>query len=255
MLNRAVVQPEPVQFLGTAADIMQAATAATTADDVFFRLEEAGVMLRIDRSVTPTMAKVPTLAQWELDRLRTVDRVVRLGHLRHVRPGRLELTNGEAPIARDAVVVHCAAPGLRYPPLVPIWGREAITLQPIRITFACFGAALAGLPRGHARGRCREEPALPAGAVLQHHGRLGAPAGPRQSRVVLCLVSGDQGLGRRDLAEPGTHPTGVGWLRRRQRRPGAAGAARGTGLGQAGAARRDGVATRPGANPLSRAWS
>jgi hypothetical protein len=28
--------------------------------------------------------------------------------------------------------------------LVPIWGREAITLQPIRITFACFGAALAG---------------------------------------------------------------------------------------------------------------
>ena len=26
----------------------------------------------------------------------------------------------------------------------PIWGREAITLQPIRITFACYGAALAG---------------------------------------------------------------------------------------------------------------
>jgi hypothetical protein len=28
--------------------------------------------------------------------------------------------------------------------LVPIWGREAITVQPIRIGFACFGAALAG---------------------------------------------------------------------------------------------------------------
>jgi hypothetical protein len=42
------------------------------------------------------------------------------------------------------VVVHCAASGLQYPPLVPVWGREAITLQPIRITFACFGAALAG---------------------------------------------------------------------------------------------------------------
>jgi hypothetical protein len=40
--------------------------------------------------------------------------------------------------------VHCAAPGLQYPPLVPIWGHEAITLQPIRITFACYGAALAG---------------------------------------------------------------------------------------------------------------
>jgi hypothetical protein len=144
MLNRAVVQPDPVLFLGTAADIMAAAAAASTADDVFFQLEDAGVMLRIDRSVPPTMAKVPTLAQWELDRLRTIDRVIRLGHLRHVQPGRLVLAEGEAAIAPDAVVVHCAASGLQYPPLVPIWGREAITLQPIRITFACFGAALAG---------------------------------------------------------------------------------------------------------------
>jgi len=27
---------------------------------------------------------------------------------------------------------------------VPIWGSEAITLQPIRAGFPCFGAALAG---------------------------------------------------------------------------------------------------------------
>jgi hypothetical protein len=144
MLNRAVVQPDPITFLGTAADIMEAAAAATSPDQVFFLLEDAGVMLRIDRSVTPTMAKVPTLAQWELDRLRTIDHVVRLGHLRSVEPGRLVLADGEVPIAPDAVVVHCAASGLRYPPLVPIWGPQAITLQPIWISFACFGAALAG---------------------------------------------------------------------------------------------------------------
>jgi hypothetical protein len=144
MLNRSVVQPDPVVFLGTAADIMEAAAVATSPDHVFFQLEDAGVMLRIDRAVTPTMAKVPTLAQWELDRLRTIANVVRLGYLRAVEPGRLVLAHGEAAIARDAVVVHCAASGLQYPPLVPIWGSEVITLQPIRITFACFGAALAG---------------------------------------------------------------------------------------------------------------
>lgn len=144
MLNRAVVQPDPAVFLGTAADIMEAAAAATSPDHVFFLLEDAAVMLRIDRSVTPTMAKVPTLAQWELDRLRTIDRVVRLGHIRHVKPSRLVLADGDVAIAPDAVVVHCAASGLRYPPLVPIWGRQAITVQPIRLGFACFGAALAG---------------------------------------------------------------------------------------------------------------
>jgi hypothetical protein len=144
MLNRAVVQPDPIVFLSTAADIMEAAAAATSPEQVFFLLEEAGVMLRIDRSVTPTMAKVPTLAEWELDRLRTIERVIRLGHIRHVEPGRLVLTDGDAPIAQDAVVVHCAASGLRYRPLVPIWGRAAITVQPIQLGFACFGAALAG---------------------------------------------------------------------------------------------------------------
>ena len=144
MLNRAVVQPDPTVFLGMAADVMEAAIQASSPDDLFLRMEEAGVVLRIDRSVTPTMAKTPTLAQWELDRLRTIEDVVRLGHVKHVEPKRLVLDEGEVSIAEDAVVVHCAASGLRYEPLVPIWGSEAITLQPIRSGFPCFGAALAG---------------------------------------------------------------------------------------------------------------
>jgi hypothetical protein len=42
------------------------------------------------------------------------------------------------------VVVHCAASGLQYPPLVPIWGDEAITIQPVRAGFPCLAAALIG---------------------------------------------------------------------------------------------------------------
>jgi len=144
MLNRAVVQPDPAVFISMAADTFHAAAEAASPDDLFGRLEDAGIMLRIDRSVTPTMAKAPTLAQWELDRLRTIDRVVRLGHLQRVEPGRLVFAEGEVAVAKDAVIVHCAASGLRYRPLVPIWGQEAITLQPIRSGFPCFGAALAG---------------------------------------------------------------------------------------------------------------
>ncbi len=144
MLNRAVVQPDPAVMLGMAADTMEAAAGAESPDDLFVRLEDAGVMLRIDPAVTPTMAKTPTLAQWELDRLRTIESVVRRGHLRRVEQGRLVFDRGEAAVAADAVVVHCAAPGLQDRPLVPIWGSEAITLQPIRAGFPCFGAALAG---------------------------------------------------------------------------------------------------------------
>ena len=90
------------------------------------------------------MAKTPTLATWELEKLRTLEHVVRLGHVRKVEPGRIILDQGSVAVAQDAVVVHCAASGLQYPPIVPIWGPAAITLQPIRAGFPCFGAALAG---------------------------------------------------------------------------------------------------------------
>ncbi len=144
MLNRAVVQPHPEVFLGMVADTMQAASEAASLEELFLRLEDAGIMLRIDRSVTPTMAKTPTLATWELEQLRTFNNVVRRGHIRRVEPGRLCFDDGAVEVARDAVVVHCAASGLKYPASVPLWGPEAITLQAIRTGFPCFGAALAG---------------------------------------------------------------------------------------------------------------
>jgi hypothetical protein len=144
MMNRAVVQPDPAVFLGMAADTMQAAEGAGSLEDLFLRLEDAGIMLRIDRTVVPTMAKTPTLATWELEQLRTLQNVVRRGHLVTVGRGQLHFADGSVAVADDALVVHCAADGLKYPPLVPVWRPEAITLQPIRAGFPCFGAALVG---------------------------------------------------------------------------------------------------------------
>ena len=101
-------------------------------------------MLRIDRSVTPTMAKSPTLGTWELELLRSIENVVRLGHIDTVSRGRIDLAQGSVAVADDALVVNCAADGLKMPPRVPIWAPEAITLQPVRAGFPCFGAALTG---------------------------------------------------------------------------------------------------------------
>jgi hypothetical protein len=144
MLDRAVVQPDPLVALGLAADTMAAAAGAESLDDLFLRLEAAGVMLRIDRDVVPTMAKTPTLGAWELDLLRTVEHVVRLGHVEHVTRREIVLDGGSVPLAPGSLVVHCAASGLRYPPLVPLWQPDRIRLQTIRVGFPCFCAALAG---------------------------------------------------------------------------------------------------------------
>lgn len=144
MLDRAVVQPDPLVALGLAADTMESAADAESLDDLLLRLEAAGVLLRIDRDVIPTMAKTPTLGAWELDLLRTVENVVRLGHIKHVTRREVVLDDGSVPLAPGSLIVHCAASGLQYPPLVPIWSPDKIRLQTIRAGFPCFCAALAG---------------------------------------------------------------------------------------------------------------
>jgi hypothetical protein len=101
-------------------------------------------MVRIDPNVQPTMAKTPTLGRWELELLRTIEHVVRRGHVERVDRHEIVLENGSVPLPPDALVVHCAASGLGYPPPVPIWMPDSIRLQTIRAGFPCFNAALAG---------------------------------------------------------------------------------------------------------------
>lgn len=144
MLDRAQIQPDPVVYLSMVAQLMQLASTATSLPELFGRLEDAGTMMRIDRSVTPSMAKAPTLGRWELDLLRSVEHVVRLGRVRAARRGRLDLDEGAVSVADDALVVNCAADGLKQRPLIPIWQPDVITLQPVRAGFPCFGAALVG---------------------------------------------------------------------------------------------------------------
>ncbi len=90
------------------------------------------------------MAKTPTLGVWELELLRTVEHVVRLGHVEHVTSREIVLEGGRVRLPPGSLVVHCAASGLQYPPRVPIWQPDAIRPQMIRAGFPCFCAALAG---------------------------------------------------------------------------------------------------------------
>ncbi|MFW0794961.1 NAD(P)-binding protein [Gordonia sp. CPCC 205515] len=145
MLNRAVVQPDPLVAMGLTTSIMTAAAGAVTPDDLFRRLEADDVVMRVDPALTATMAKTPTLGAWELDLLRTIERVVRLGHIRQVTGAEIVLEQGRVALPPDSLIVHCAASGLSYPPMVPIWGRDRIRLQTSRTGFPCFNAALIGL--------------------------------------------------------------------------------------------------------------
>ena len=95
MLDRAVVQPDPAVATTLAADVLEATAGACSVGEMFLRLEDKGMTLRIARRRCPPWPATPTLGRWELDRLRAIENVVRLGGLRRVCRGRLVIESGD----------------------------------------------------------------------------------------------------------------------------------------------------------------
>lgn len=123
---------------------LEALAAAESVDAVYERLEEQRVVFRVDPGVWPTVFRGPTISAGELDRLRRVRDVVRLGRLLEAHPERMVLEQGEVPVAPGSVYVHCAAPGLTRNPPVPVFGTGRITIQYLsRSSMSLSSAAIA----------------------------------------------------------------------------------------------------------------
>jgi hypothetical protein len=150
LTNRRLMQPMlATGFVEMLASLMEAAAAATSLDDLFDRLEVAAVMRRIDPAVRPTMARAPTVSDWEIDQLRRIDNVVRLGHVRRIERDRVVLERGTIPTSPHHVHVHCASYGLKRRPAVPMFGSDRITLQPTSGVTPCYGAAHVAFVEAH----------------------------------------------------------------------------------------------------------
>jgi hypothetical protein len=146
LLNRAYSQCGELvgKLIEGIALQMEAAAQATSLDDLFDRLNASAQLLRIDERVTPTMFRMPTVSQRELDLLRRIEDVVRLGHIQRIERDTILLEDGTIPTTPGHLHVHCAAAGLKNAPAVPIFSADRITLQPIRSGLIPFNAAIVG---------------------------------------------------------------------------------------------------------------
>jgi NAD(P)-binding Rossmann-like domain len=121
---------------------LEAAARATSIADLFGRLEASRQLLRVDPHVEPTMFRGPTLSSGEVDQLRRIEGVVRLGKVRCVEPDRIVLDGGTIPTSPRNLHVHCAAEGLSPASETAIFSAGRITLQSIRIGLLPFASAL-----------------------------------------------------------------------------------------------------------------
>jgi hypothetical protein len=153
LLDRAHYQPgtSGIPIMADLAQQLKAATEAETVDDLFERIEAAGVMNRLDPQVRPSMMKGAMASKREIEVLRRIDQVIRLGHVERIESDRIILAEGSIPTSSEHLHVHCAAPGLRLAPPIPIFDAERITIQNVRMGAPCFSAGLIG--RVEASGR------------------------------------------------------------------------------------------------------
>jgi hypothetical protein len=90
------------------------------------------------------MMKGATVSLREMEQLRRVEHVVRLGHVMGIEPDRIVLEHGSIPTAPDHLHVHCAASGLSDRPPRPIFGDDTITLQLVTRMSLTLSGALQG---------------------------------------------------------------------------------------------------------------
>ncbi|MGZ9031006.1 MAG: NAD(P)-binding protein [Burkholderiaceae bacterium] len=146
-VNRRFHQPHALlpDFYRGMAIQLEAMAQATSVDVLFARLEKEEFFLRIDPVVPPTMFRGAVISEAELELLRGIEDVVRLGHVRRIGRNEIVLDEGRVPTSERAVHVHCASRGLPRCPLRPIFERGRVTIQPFLWGFACFQFAMLGV--------------------------------------------------------------------------------------------------------------
>lgn len=144
-LDRANTQPSNeffAQTMGAQASQMEAIASSTSMQDMFLRLEKAGVLLRLDGSIAPKMFHGATISQAELALIRRVPNIVRLGRVKAISARRVQLEQGDIDVATPQLYVDCTASAITNKEITPVFTKDTIRIQTVRAYQPTFSAAL-----------------------------------------------------------------------------------------------------------------
>ena len=128
---------------------MAAFSESTTIDEVFLKLEALGQMLRIDPSQTPTMYHYATISTGELELLRTITRVIRLGRVKSITRDTLHLEKGHVAMHPDTLYVDCTASAVKVQKPQPVFQADRIVVQLLRMPLVTLSAAITAYVEAH----------------------------------------------------------------------------------------------------------
>ncbi|MEH6518761.1 MAG: NAD(P)/FAD-dependent oxidoreductase [Halioglobus sp.] len=128
--------------IGTQAAMFENIAESTSPEDMFERLEKCGYFLRIDENVTPQMFHAATVSKLEIEELRRIKNVVRLGHVESIGTHEIKLVKGSIATTPNTIHVDCSASAIVDPGGKPVFQGDLITPQLVRPYQPVFSAAL-----------------------------------------------------------------------------------------------------------------
>ena len=152
LVNRATTQPGEeffTQSIGGQASQMKALAEATDVDDLFLRLEAGGQMLRIDRKETPRMFHYATISEGEVELLRQIKNVIRMGRVHAIHTHGITLDGGQQSMDTQTLFIDCTASAVEPRAMLPIFQTNKITLQLVRAPLVSFSAAMIAYVEAH----------------------------------------------------------------------------------------------------------
>ncbi|MCK0127294.1 NAD(P)-binding protein [Erythrobacter sp. F6033] len=148
MFNRKLLQPAKHGIEGLIefqSDLVEAAAASETGDEMFAELGKRGTMLRIDESVTPKMFHFAVMSEAEVDLLRSIKTVYRQGRVSKIEDGAMHFGDEAVEVPANTLFIDCTASAVPFEArdkTRKFFDGDTITLQLVQAPFVPYSAAL-----------------------------------------------------------------------------------------------------------------
>jgi len=106
--------------------------------------EAAGGLLRLDPEIWPRKYRCATVSREELQSLRRIEKVIRMGRVQRIGAHEIVLEEGSIETEPDRLHVDCTADGLARRAARPLFGDGEITLQSLVMCQQVFSASVVG---------------------------------------------------------------------------------------------------------------
>jgi hypothetical protein len=143
-IDRRNTQPSRdffINVIGAQAIQAEAVATAENLDDLFDKLEQGGVLMRLDENVKPKMFHGATVSRDELAQLRRVKNIIRKGRVTRIDTDKIHFGDDSITTTTNTIHIDCSARAVPVSETYDVFQGDKIVVQTVRSYQPVFSAA------------------------------------------------------------------------------------------------------------------